>query len=357
MRPHPATDTAAPAAWLGLTQREIERWSLHRVLAAIDADPLNLPGAAFERECSCEIARRLGRQPTPGYIFMPADIARRDLTAGVAGAGGYLVAGTATQTPGASFATALRGASVGAALGVEFVGPMVGNVSAPAVATPPAASWIPTEGTPATEAQPAFGAAALTPKTAASFFKFSRTLLLAAPPAVFEALVLGELSRGLAAGIDAALIAGSGAAGQPTGIVNTVGVGSVAGAALAFLGVASMIEAVESAGLVDPSRAGFVLGTGVAKLLRQRERAPGSGAIFADGRIDGFRAIATRNAPPATIVFGDWSRCAVAEWGVLEIGADAFSGFKSGTIAARALLTCDAWVKQPGAFSKAENVT
>lgn len=351
------TDTrAAPVAQLDLTARELERWSLQRALAAIDTDPLHLPGADFERECSHEIARRMGRQPTPGFVFVPLDVAQRDLTAGVAGAGGYLIA-TSTQTPGASFATALRGAMVSAALGVETFGPLLGNVSAPVVTSPPTASWLATEGTSAPATDPVFGAAALTPKTVASFFEFSRALLVATPPAVFDALVLGELARGLAAGVDAALIAGSGAAGQPLGILRTGGVFVQSGTSLAFAGIAAMIEAVEAAGLADPARAGFALGTGAAKLMRQRERAAGSGAIFADGRIDGFRGLATRNAPADTIVFGDWTRTAIGEWGVLELGVDPFRAFRSGKIAARAILSTDVWVKQPSAFAKAESVT
>jgi hypothetical protein len=104
-------------------------------------------------------------------------------------------------------------------------------------------------------------------------------------------------------------------------------------------------------------RAGFALGPAAAKLMRQRERAPGSGAIFADGRVDGFRALSTRNAPAATIVFGDWSRAALVEWGTLELGADPFTGFQSAKIAARAILSVDVWIKQPTAFAKAESIT
>jgi HK97 family phage major capsid protein len=355
MNPVQSADRAPTA--LGLTRKESFQWSLARALAAIDTDPLALPGAEFEVEASNYIARRLGRPPRPGYLYVPLDVLRRDLTAGVAGAGGYLVAGTSTQTPGASFATALRGTMVAAALGVETFGPLVADISAPVVKTPPSATWLSTEGTAAPTSDPIFGAAALTPKNVASFFQFSRALLVAAPPAVFDSIVLSELARGLAAGVDAALIAGSGAAGQPLGIVRTAGVFAQSGTSLGFAGITTMIEAVEAAGLADPTRAGFVLGTSAAKLMRQRERAAGSGAIFADGRVDGFRGLATRNAPADTIVFGDWARVALAEWGVLEVGADPFTGFKSAKIAARAILSTDVWVKQPGAFAKAESVT
>ncbi|MTV64713.1 phage major capsid protein, partial [Streptococcus pneumoniae] len=73
-----------------------------------------------------------------------------------------------------------------------------------------------------------FGQVSLTPKTVGMFTDYSRKAILQTTPAI-EALVRADLASGLAVEIDRAGIAGSGAAGQPRGIINTAGIGSVAG--------------------------------------------------------------------------------------------------------------------------------
>lgn len=343
-----------PGAWLGLTKREVERWSLHNVLTAIEREPLSMPGAEFERELSLDVAKRIGATTRPGFLYVPLDVQQRALTA--AGAGVNLV-GAATSAPGASFATALVGQDPLALFAIERVGPLTGNFAMPRVATAPAATWLSDEATDITQADPVYAQQPATPKTVGAFFKYSRTFAVATPPAVFDAIVIGELSRQLAHAVANAFIAGSGAAGQPLGVIGTDGVFSQIGTALAFAGILAMIESVESAGLENPARAGWILGAAAAKLMRTRERAAGSGTILQAGRIEGFPVVVTSAAPDDSIVFGDMSRAAIGEWGVLEIGADPFTQFASGVTAARALWSVDVLVSQPGAFATSTSVT
>lgn len=344
-----------PASALGLTRKEVGQWSLARVIAATEADPITASGAGFEVACSRAIAQALGREPERGLLFVPLEVLTRDLQA--ATSGGYIV-GTTTQA-GGSFATALYGASVVERLGIERIGPLRESVTLPRTSAAPGVTWLAGEGSQITNAQPTLGSVAGTPKTAGAFVTISGQLMRQMPAPIFDAFVFGELARSLAAGVDAAVIAGSGASGQPLGLVNTTGVYSQSGASLSFAGIAAMVEAVELAGLSDPARAGFAMGATVGKLLRQRDRAAsgGSGAIFVGGEIDGFRAVSTTNAPDATLVFADWSRIKLLEWGTLEVGADPFSLFQSGRVQVRALWSVDVIVQHAGAIAVATSVT
>jgi len=343
-----------PAAWLGLTQKEIARWSLKRVLNAIEQDPIKMPGAEYERGLSNDIEGCFGIPSRPGFIQVPLDVQTRVLTA--ASQGANLIA-TPTYAAGASFATALRGADPLQVFNVERVGPLVGSFAMPRVATAPTATWLTNESTNITEAAPTYGQQATSPKSVGAFFTYSRSLSISTPPEVFDAIVIGELSRTLAAAVATAFINGSGTAGQPTGIIGTSGVASQSGTALAFAGILTMIAAVENAGLANPARAGFVLGKDAAKLMRTRERAAGSGTILEAGQIEGFKAVVTSCAPADAILFGDFSRAALAEWGQLEIGADPFTQFQSGITSARAIWSVDVLVMQPTAFAKSTSVT
>ena len=74
------------------------------------------------------------------------------------------------------------------------------------------------------------------------------------------------------------------------------------------------------------------------------------GAIH-EGQISGVRAIATKQIPAATMIYGDWSHAAVAEWGVLSVEVDPFADFKAGMVGVRGLYALDVLVLHPEAFT------
>ena len=67
----------------------------------------------------------------------------------------------------------------------------------------------------------------MSPKNLAALSKYSRQTLLQATPGI-EELVRRDLTDGINAAVDSAVLNGSGSSGQPTGIRNTSGIGSVA---------------------------------------------------------------------------------------------------------------------------------
>ena len=66
------------------------------------------------------------------------------------------------------------------------------------------------------------------PKTVGAYSKFSRLIELQGTPDI-EQLIRADFVALLADAIDSAAINGSGSSNQPLGILNTTGIGSVAG--------------------------------------------------------------------------------------------------------------------------------
>jgi HK97 family phage major capsid protein len=332
-------------------------YSLTRLLNAQQQDAVHKQ-APYELAESDRIAEECGRQPEPGYCYVP--VSRRDLTAGVGSAGGYLV-GTETA-PGDVFVGALHASSVMARMGIARLG-LVGNATVPRTSGSVSTYWLPSEGTTITESNFTFTIGAATPKNVGAYTEVSgQWLKQSSTPA--QNFVLTEMARATAAAMDSAIIGGTGASGQPLGILSTSGIGTTTGAALSWPGIADMLNDVEGqSALVVPERAGWVGHPGVAQLLRQRVKFAGTNSpIWTDqNTIGGYSSLASNSVPANALLFGDWSGVALLEWGTLQVSADPYGVnsalFKSNMAGIRALWTCDLVVLRPKSFTKAESVS
>jgi len=330
-------------------------YSLTRALRSLAEDR---PGdAPLERDASEQIAERLGRQPRPGFVFVPTS--QRDLTAGTGSAGGYLV-GAAAQ-PGDVFADALRASSVMLALGVREVPMGPANQTIPKLGDA-TGYWLTTEATTITETDvTSYGGIALSPKTVGAYMEASRNWMQATTPQA-QGYVLRGLAAVVAAAVDAALIQGTGSNGQPTGLIGAAGVATASGATMSMTKLVTTIKDVENAnGIRTPSATGWAVAADAAAILRVRERAAGSGFLFDAGRIDGRPAAVSNSVPAGTAIFGDWSQIVLATWGVLEVGTDPYGAtsglFKTGITGIRALWTVDVGVLQGASFSKLTSIS
>ena len=113
-------------------------------------------------------------------------------------------------------------------LGVRSMTGLVGDVNNP----PPQWSRIHVlsvvETTAITQSESTFDQVTMTPKNLAALSKYSRQTLIQATPGI-ENMVRTDLTDGILAALDSAIINGSGSSGQPTeGIRNVSGIGSVA---------------------------------------------------------------------------------------------------------------------------------
>lgn len=335
-------------------------YSIGHALRAIYNGESLAKAAPLEYGASMEVAERLGREPHPGCVFLP--VATRDLTAASASGGGYLV--STTTAPGGLWVDAFRAASVTLNMGVQILPAPPGPVAIPRYTGASTAYWLANEGTGPTEAQGTLAPVTASPKTVGAYSEMSRQLFLQAGPLV-DAVLLRELGNTVAAGVDQAVLQGTGAAGQPQGIVGTAGVGSVSGTSLAYGGLIEF-QSDTAAAVVDPARFGYVAPVATAVTLAGRQRFTGvdsplwQGSVLA-GAIAGHKAMSTGACPASTVVAGDWSQVALLDWGGLEIGVNPYgadqAAYRAGIVGLRCFWSVDVAVLRPAAFSVATSVT
>jgi len=347
-------------AKLDLTKKETRTYSLLRAIrSASDKDWNN---AGFEAECSREIAHRMGKTPDPTKFYVPFDVLqrpvttqKRDLNVSPGSAGGFLA-----DTRNVGFVELLRNRSVLFNMGATRLGGLTSNVTIPRHTAAATANWLGTETVAATESQQTFGQISLTPKNVAAYTEIGRQLALQSSPDA-EMLVMSDLAAVVALAADLAGLNGSGAAGQPTGIINTAGIGAVTGTTIAYAGVLEFqTDCAASNALFDT--AGYVATPAVAALLAQRVKfASTASALWEgnllNGNVAGFRAMASNQLPAGNLLFGAFDQVVIGEWGVLEVEVNPYANFAAGIIGVRAFYSMDIGVRYPAAFSLATGVT
>ena len=369
------TKNPQSVARVGLSEQETQRYSLMNAIRAV-ADK-NWTNAGFELECSREIAKKLnivtdpnkfyvpfevqGRQvPVASGSFMTADSRRsmrRDLTVASAAGGGYLVG-----TENMSFIEQLRNRSIAYRMGARRLAGLMGNVTVPRQTASATAYWLSSESTQITESQQTLGQMALTPKTVGAYTEISRQLMLQSSPDA-EGIVTADLSAVGGLAIDVGALRGSGTSGEPTGIVNTAGIGSVSGSgfiAAAFARVLEFQTDVATANVV-PMAGGYVTTPSVAASMMQAVKFSGTaspvweGNVW-DGSMVGFQAMSSNQMSSATMLFGDWAQVVIAEWGVLQVEVNPYANFQAGIIGVRAMVSVDVGLRYAAAFSYASSI-
>ena len=350
------------ASRLGLTEQETKRFSLFRAIQATDRK--DWTHAGFELECTREIAKKLGRNNVePNRFFVPMEVqerqmpmpGRRDLTVGTTTAGGFLV-----ETKNQSFIEVLRNRTVATRMGARVLSGLDGNVTIPRQTGAATAVWMANEASTLTESQQVFAQLALSPKTVGAYTEVSRQLMMQSSPAA-EGIVTADLAAVCAIAYDQAVISGSGASGQPTGITNTAGIGAVTGTSLAYAGILEFQTDVANANVM-PVAGGYVTTPAVAALLMARVKFSSTasplweGNVW-DGNMAGFQAMTSLQMASATMLFGDWSQVLIGEWGTLEIEVNPYANFQSAITGIRAIVSMDCGLRYAGAFSLASSIT
>jgi HK97 family phage major capsid protein len=253
-----AGDDATPTTDIGMTAKELHQFSFLKLVRAL-SEPNNAEAqraAGLELEASKaadDLARRNGelvrgaRMPQSDTFVVdrredgstqlrsvrsllderakraviPADVAKRVLTAGDAGQGAELVADTLRPQ---DFIDVLRARTVLGSLGATMLPGLVGDQQIPKKTSASAGVWLtPEDQEIPAESMPVFGQVTMTPKTIGVYTEISRQLTLQATPAI-EGLVRQDQADGIAVALDNAGIYGTGLNGQPEGIANTTGI-------------------------------------------------------------------------------------------------------------------------------------
>ncbi len=330
---------------LGMTPKEIRDFGVPElIVAAAEQDAAALRKYNGYRDA---LQARAGYvQSTFNSWPIPGDLMRRDLTAGTASAGGFLVPSETT------FARGLYSSLLSLPMRTQ---PMKGN-SLSATTTSVATQWLATEATAASNADPTFGQRAATPKTVTAVCYLSRQLSVSLDPSSID-YITGEISSALAQAVSTALMNGSGASGEPTGLLQLAGTTAVSGTSLAYAGIRDMLAASEGytvGGLI------FVAGVNAAKTLRSREKATGSGMVMADGKIDGVPVIVSRCLPTDALVLAPWPLVTMATWGPIEITVTPYAtpgAFQTGKIGVRLTWSVDFFPDFPATIAKSTSIT
>lgn len=356
---------------LELTEKEKRSYSLVKALRAHTTG--NWKDAGFERELSEQIAKRAGKE-SAGF-FMPMNVtldARAAYNTGTASQGGNLVA---TNLLAGSFIDILRAKTLVAKLGAQFLSGLVGNVAIPRQNGSATTYWV-TEGNDVTEAEGTFDMVTMTPKTLGARSKITRQMMQQSTPDI-EMLVRNDLAASIAVGIDKAAIAGSGTAGQPTGIMNMAGIGSIVkganGGAVTIDDLIDMETAVAMANAdVDGAAFAYLTNPKVVGALKKLKSTNGEYLWTGfgqgvqkgtPGEINGYPVGRTTQVPSngtkgtsagicSSLIFGNWSDLLIGEWGILEILPNPYgSGFNSGSLDIRALQTVDVQARHVESFA------
>mgnify|MGYP001040479378 CR=1 FL=1 len=336
---------------VGMSKKEVRKFSLARAVNAL-ANPTDRraqEAAAFEFECSRAAADQYGT--TAQGLMLPAEVLRtwkRDMNSGDD------AALFSDDFRGGDFIDALRNSSSVMQAGARMLGGLSGDVKIPRKSAASTAAWIATEGGDSTESEMTVGQVSLAPKTLGAFTDVTRQLLIQSSLDV-EALIRDDLSRALAIAIDKAGLEGTGANGQPTGILNTNGVNSVTNFAAANPTFAEVVT-LETAVAEDNALMGnlsYIMPAGMYGALKTTEKAANTAQFVVEpgGTINGYRGIVSNQATSGNLYFGNFDDLLIGMFGGLDLTVDPYSLSKSGTIRLVALQSVDVAVRHAVSFA------
>lgn len=351
-----------PVTAIGLSDKEIERFSVSRALTAfLERD---WKSAGFEKACNDEIVRILDREARG--VFIPFEIQqrqrgdiKREMTTGGSGTGAEYVG---TRLDPGNFIEQLRVTVQAIRLGARMLPGLRQNLDIPRKNSGADFAWLP-EGESVTLSDLGTGVVSLTPKTIGGGVQSSRRMLKQSTPAIDD-LVMSDLGEGAAEAIDLGAIQGSGVANQPTGIVNQTGVNTQV---VNPAGQPTWAEVVgfETAVAADNAlrgSLGWALTSTIVGYLKTTEKAASTGRFIMDNEggmfggtnntLNGY-PVGVQNALTAgSMIFGNWAELLIGMWGVLDLRPDPYTEAGSDALIIRAFQDIDIALRHGESFCK-----
>nr|WP_320131992.1 phage major capsid protein [uncultured Holophaga sp.] len=351
---------------LGASEREMKGYSYARAMAAL------LEGAegrqakrGFEHEVSDTLSRKMPMgYEARGGILVPMQV--RALDTATAGGAAELV-----FTEKGELIPMLRNASVALKLGARFLSGLTGPLAFPKQTAAASASWVAENpGTDTGATQFTTGTVTLSPKTLRGVTQISRQLLYLSSEDA-ESMIREDLAQAHALAYDKAVLHGTGADNQPTGIYAASGVNAVA-----FGGVPTFAKLVEMISAIAADNAllgnlGFVTTPGLAAKMMTTLKAAAAGSEMLwegkieEGMIAGYKAIAS-NQVSATlgagaehgIIGGNWAQVLMGQFGPgFELIVDPYALKKQALIEFTSFQMVDIALRYAEAFAKGTGAT
>lgn len=350
---------------------ELRNFSLVRAMAAQVPELAGNVDNGRERELSAELARRSNRKPD-GFMVPMAVFERRVLTS-TAPAGGPGSNIISTDHLGGQFIDLLRDALQVRRLGARVLNGLVGNIDIPKLKTSATVGWV-AENAALSAADQQFSKVSMTPKHAGALTEFSRNMLLQSSPDI-EDLVRADFAEVLARAIEKVAIQGGGS-NEPTGILQTAGIGSVAigtdGGALTWDDVIDLIAEVE---IDNAMGSAFLTNSKVLKSARKILKVAGdagAGFIMDSAQINsmaGYPVAGTNLVPSnltkgtgtslSALLFGNFGDLILGYWSAFDLLVNPYesTAYSKGNVQVRAMLTADVAVRHPESFAAITDLT
>ena len=321
----------------------------------------------MHKEAAAEF-QRSGVSVSAHSVLIPSDAFKRDMTATGGSNGSEGGVNVATEVGG--IIDVLLPNTVLDGLGVTRFDNLTGNLDLPKASTQPAAGFNTENGT-AAEKSPAFSKVSFNPKRLASYIQVSNQLLNQSSNSI-DAYVRNYLAQSMAQELEKAAIKGGGS-NEPTGIiantdVNVVSIGATGGA-ITWAKVVDLMKEVEvdnaigQAYLTNPK-----VKAALQTTARQASGVEGNFILQSGaGELNGYPMAVTTNVPSdltkgtgtalSGLIFGDFSKLAIASWGGMELTVDPYSGATAGLTNMILNAYIDVNLLHPEAFAVCKDIT
>ena len=351
---------------VGLSVKEKRNYSIAKGVQAMVSG--NWEGAELEREASDEIAKRSGKNARGIFVPSDANFYTRDLTQGTATAGGHTVA---TDMLAGSYVEALRNKSMVRNAGATVLSGLVGDCAIPAQNATTTAHWVAENGAP-TEGAPTYRQITLNPKSISAYVDVSRHLMHQSSLAI-ESILRKDLIDGLASAVDLGALAGTGSSNQPTGVLGTTGIGSVAigtnGGAGTWAKIVDAWKEVAKDNADVGALSWFTTPTQVARFMQAVKVASTDSRMIMETQdnLMGYNVNVTNQMPDtltkgtssgncSALLFGNFNDLIIGEWGNLDIGIDPYSLSTIGATRITSFYDIDINVRHAESFSAIQDL-
>lgn len=351
---------------IGLTTTETRRFSLVRLANAMreGAGTGDREAARFEIE-ACEAAAERAESASKGMYRLPAEVmaswndfevngvrAAGLVSAGNVGGTGATPQITTTAHLADRFIDNLRNTLVLGQLGLTILPGLEGDVEIPGGDQNSQAYWLQAEDADVVATRPTFRKITLSVHDLGAYTDITRRMLQQSTIAI-EQYVRNQLVRAMAEEIDRSGFYGSGTNGQPTGLANTTGIGSVT-----FAGaVPTRSELIDMrTAIAVTNRAGNPVLVGNSQMAGDLMKAavdPGSGLFLMNGSNQlntGGTMSETNQIADGDLFNGVWDDMLMGMWGTLELDRSTEAKFLSGGVRLRAIQSVDFAVARVGSF-------
>lgn len=356
-----------PDALLGMDRKDLQRYSIVKLLRYL-ADPSNASArdaAGFELELSRATEQKEGRSANGALV--PFDwMVHSRANVGTFSAGGALVG---TELLAGSFIDLLRNQSALLQSGITTLTGLTGNVDIPRKTAASQHYWV-GEDVDVTPSDATFGLISSTPKTIGVRVPVSRRALIQTTPDI-DTLIRSDMAESLALGLDSSGLYGSGSSGQPLGLNNVTGIGSVTlGGGASQVYPASLGGGTHDSGdwtdyiqllgaclaaNVTPTNFRYIMNatTMVGGMITLRASAAGADYIINDaGNIGRYPAQMSNQVQTNDVFAGVFSDLILATWSGLDIVVDPYSQSAKGQVLYTVMQDIDWVCRRAASFAR-----